>query len=215
MESVKEVFSSQWRELIKRGIVGISVAIVSSFYPIVNQYREPVRILNSFVDTGINFNQYFIIPYVSWYAYVFGFIVLLCLFDGEEYYKLILALVITMLLSFIVFIFFPTYVPRPEVLTSDPFSRLVLAIYSADKPYNCLPSAHVSYSMIIATYVAKSKQFSNKTKLTSSIICVLIILSTLYVKQHYFLDAVTGVLITYFVFVIIEMLWWKKNKTYV
>lgn len=214
MESVKEVFSAQWKELIKRGTLGLSVGIVSSFYPIVNQYREPVRVLNSFVDMGINFNQYFIIPYVSWYIYVFGFIVLLCLFDGEEYYKLISALVITMLLSFVVFIYFPTYVPRPEVLSNDPFSRLVLAVYSADKPYNCLPSAHVSYSMIIATYVAKSRNFSNKIKVISSITCILIVLSTLYVKQHYFLDAVTGVLITYFVVAIIEMLWWKKEKIY-
>lgn len=215
MESVKDVFFSQWKELIKRGILGLSVAVVSSFYPIVNQYREPVRVLNTFVDMGINFNPYFIIPYVSWYIYVFGFIVLLCLFDGEEYYKLILALVITMLLSFVVFIYFPTYVPRPSILFDDPFSKLVSAIYSADKPYNCLPSAHVSYSMIIAIYVAKSRCFSNRTKVISSIICVLIVLSTLYIKQHYFLDAVTGVLASYFVFILIEICWWKKEKVYV
>ncbi|MHC1685478.1 MAG: phosphatase PAP2 family protein [Clostridiaceae bacterium] len=214
MESVKSIFFTQWKELMKRAMLGLSVGIVSSFYPIINQHRESVKVLNSFVDVGINFNQYFIIPYISWYVYVFGFIVMLGLFDGEEYYKLILALVVTMLLSFIFFIFFPTTVPRPEVLSSDPFSRLVLIIYSADKPYNCLPSAHVSYSMIIATYVAKSKCFSNKVKFISSITCIMIVLSTLYVKQHYFLDAVTGVLITYFVVAIIEMLWWKKEKSF-
>lgn len=214
MENVKSIFFSQWKELIKRSVLGLSVAVVSSFYPIVNQYREPVRVLNSFVDVGINFNKYFIIPYVSWYGYVFGFIILLCLFDGEEYYKLVLALVITMLLSFLCFILFPTTVPRPEILTSDPFSRLVLLIYSADKPYNCLPSAHVSYSMIIATYVAKSSYFSNKIKLFSSITCILIVLSTLFVKQHYFLDAVTGVLVTYFVVAVIELLWWNKEKEF-
>lgn len=206
MQNKAKVPKIQWKDSIKRGLYGFSVAIVSSFYPLVNQYREPLTNLTTFVDTSMHFNKYFIIPYVSWYAYVSIFIALLCIYDEENYFKLISSLVVTMLISFAIFIYFPTVMDRPIINGTDLFSKMVLSIYSADKPYNCLPSAHVSYSMVIAIYVAKSKIFSDKVKFWSSVVCVLIILSTIYVKQHYFLDGVTGVMLAYIVYVIIEIL---------
>lgn len=211
MESIKNIFIYQKREVFKRGVIGLIFIIVNSFYPIINQYRENTAILTSFVDTGINFNKYFIIPYIIWYGYVFGFIAFLFIVDGECYYKLSIALIFTMLLSFVIFIYFPTYVPRPEVSPVDLISKLVLAIYSQDKPYNCLPSAHVTYSLLVAFYVSKSENIKGIVKVASSFVCILIILSTLYVKQHYFLDLVTGVIISYLIFIIIEILWKEKE----
>ncbi|HAZ36934.1 MAG TPA: hypothetical protein DCY71_03665, partial [Clostridiaceae bacterium] len=39
-----------------------------------------------------------------------------------------------------------------------------------------------------------------KTKIISTIISILIILSTMFVKQHYFIDAVAGAALAYFIY---------------
>lgn len=61
-------------------------------------------------------------------------------------------------------------------------------------PYACLPSMHVALSVLPAA-LALEVVWSRWLKVTSTVLAAMITISTLTLKEHYVLDAVTGVLL--------------------
>ena len=109
-----------------------------------------------------------------------------------------LCLGLTMIISYLVFIFYPTYVDRPLITGQDFLSQLVLMIYGSDQAHNALPSGHTYTTLIISIFWS---QWQPKLKPLWIAIAVLVLLSTLFTKQHYLLDLlVAGLLVvgTYF-----------------
>ena len=199
----KKVITYQWKEVIKRGVFALSIPLISLTYPLLNQNRGNTNDLFTFIDKLIPFNRFFIIPYVSWYIFIAVFSVILCISDKEKYFKLLITLNIGMITCYIIYYFYPTYVPRPLILGTDFFSNLVLNLYAVDNPYNCFPSIHVLNSVLIALYIFESKKVSKWTKVICIIMSVSIILSTMFIKQHYFADVIVGIIfafILYFMF---------------
>lgn len=185
----------QFKKVLKRAFYSIFLGIVNGTYLFINYKRGNERILETAIDKAIPFCKYFIIPYVVWYGYMAFFIAFLCFVDGDKYFRTITNLMAGMLISYLIYHFFPTYVPRPKLYGSDIFTKLVLAIYGQDNPYNCFPSVHVLNTFIVALYVQKSKALGKKMKITSFITAVLIILSTLFIKQHYVPDVISSLAI--------------------
>ena len=105
-----------------------------------------------------------------------------------------------MIICYVTFYIFPTTVPRPTIITKDIFSRLVLSIYKNDNPYNCFPSVHVVNAMIVSIYVNREKKFNKIIKIFSSLVAILIMISTMFIKQHVFLDVVSGIIVAYAVY---------------
>jgi len=66
----KRVVTDEWKDIIKRGLWGLSILFISMTYPILNQYRGETNSVFTFVDKLIPFNKYFILPYVSWYIFI-------------------------------------------------------------------------------------------------------------------------------------------------
>jgi membrane-associated phospholipid phosphatase len=83
---------------------------------------------------------------------------------------------------------------RPDVLDTDPFCGLARIIYSHDNPYNAFPSIHVlgTFSLILAATMAR--KIGKITKLGIVVVGLLIILSTVFVKQHVVLDILAGLI---------------------
>jgi len=68
---------------------------------------------------------------------------------------------------------------------TDFFSNLILNLYKVDKPYNCFPSIHVLNSVLIALYIYESEKVNKWIKAICIIMSASIILSTMFIKQHY------------------------------
>jgi hypothetical protein len=167
---------------------------LNAFYLLLNNSKRGAYNLTTQVDNAIPFVKEFIIPYVAWYGFIFFVMVYLCFKDRKTYYITLACYILGLSTSFITFYFFQTTVPRPEVLGSDVFSKILLQIYGADQPYNCFPSIHVLTSYLMIKAVGASN-FRNRTNLLVVwISAILIILSTLFVKQHVLLDAVSGII---------------------
>jgi membrane-associated phospholipid phosphatase len=173
---------------------------VSIIYPLINSYRGGERIIEVYIDKIIPFNKYFVIPYVSWYGYVILFMVLFCIINERAYYRLLISLSVGMIICYVTFYIFPTTVPRPTIITKDIFSRLVLSIYKNDNPYNCFPSVHVVNAMIVSIYVNREEKFNKTIKIISSSVAFLIVVSTMFIKQHVFVDVVSGIIVAYAVY---------------
>ncbi len=96
------------------------------------------------------------------------------------------------LTAYAVFISYPTIAPRPDgdVVPGTGFGAWGLRLlYDADPPFNCFPSLHVAHSFVGALAVFRMHRALGVTAL----VCAAVVgLSTLFTKQHYVLDVVSG-----------------------
>jgi membrane-associated phospholipid phosphatase len=176
------------------------IPLLSIIYPILNHNSNGTQSLVTKLDTSTPFIPEFIIPYVLWYPFIFLTLVYICYKNKKVYIRTLSSIGIGMLISFIIFYVFQTHVPRPIIEETDIFSNLVAVIYKNDKPFNCFPSLHVleSYLMIKGIYACSER---NKAILwTVNITAVLIILSTLFIKQHVILDAIGAIYLAEIIF---------------
>lgn len=98
---------------------------------------------------------------------------------------------------------------------TDFISGLVLNLYATDNPYNCFPSIHVLNSVLIALYTCGSEKVCKWTKVICIIMSVSISLATMFIKQHYFVDVLAGVIfacILYFSFKNLKFNFYKDQS---
>jgi len=196
----KNVITKEKKDIIKRGLLGLSIPLISMSYPLLNHYRGDMNSVFIFVDKLIPFNKFFILPYISWYIFITIFSAILCILDRERYLKLLITLNIGMITCYIIYYFYPTYVPRPLVSGTDVFSNLILSLYEVDNPYNCFPSIHVLDSVLIALYTCESKKVCIWTKVVCVVMALSISISTVFIKQHYFADVISGIIFAYILY---------------
>lgn len=85
------------------------------------------------------------------------------------------------------------------------FTRLVAFLYQADTPTNLWPSIHVYNSLGCHIAIMKSKRLSEKKgiRIASLILCVSIIMSTMFIKQHSVFDVTTAFIMAAVMYVVV------------
>lgn len=132
--------------------------------------------------------------------------------DGkEDNYRFIKAHYIGDIIAFIVFIFFPTVMKRPEVIGNDLLSNIVKMQYTVDEPNNLLPSIHCFVSWLCFRGIVKNDKIPTWYKWVSFISAILICVSTLTVKQHLFVDTIAGILLAEISYLIAKYIDNKAN----
>jgi len=197
---------SKYRKTLVALAYLLTIPIISIFYNLINHPRNGVNILITGLDKSIPFMKIFIIPYVSWYFFIFIVLVNLALKDKEIYYKTLISYNLGMLVCYLIYLVYQTTVPRPDITSNDILSKLVLLIYSNDNPYNCFPSIHSYTSYLMIKAILKSNIRNMHNTLIISSISILIILSTLFVKQHVVLDAISAIILGEIIFNIVYRL---------
>lgn len=171
---------------------------------IVTEYH----IMYTKIDDWIPFNEFFIIPYFIWFLYVAFMLMFLFFKDVDEFYRFGLYLALGMSISLFICQIFPNGTNlRPTNLDHNKniFTHLVAFIYKTDTPTNVFPSIHVFNSIATHVAIVRSKFFYNnmKVKVVSFIIMISICLSTLFLKQHSFLDVVGATILSYVIYQLI------------
>jgi membrane-associated phospholipid phosphatase len=96
-------------------------------------------------------------------------------------------------IAYVWFILFPTKGPRPTTVIGEGFSAWGLRfLYSADPPYNCFPSLHVAHSFVSALTCWRVHR---TVGLAAMMGAAVVAISTLFTKQHYVLDVLSGFLL--------------------
>lgn len=149
-------------------------------------------LIHSPLDQYIPFIEYFVVPYLLWFVFLAVITFYIFFTDKKGFYKLAAFLVIGMTVFLIVCSIYPNGLNlRPSTFARDNiFVELVKLIYTVDTPTNVLPSIHVFNSLGAGIAVAHSKSFKNKKAVRYSVYAMagLIILSTVFLKQHSVLD---------------------------
>jgi membrane-associated phospholipid phosphatase len=187
--------------------------ILGLVYKILNNNPREAVILSTEVDGMIPFLPVFIIPYIIWYAFIFGYLVYFWYKDTQVYMKTLTVIVVGELICFLIYFFFQTTVPRPNLVGDGILIDLVGMIYSHDQPYNAFPSIHVltTFAIILASISIRNKHTMHSIFIP--IMGSLIILSTLFVKQHYILDMFASMFLTSFIYgIVFELIEFKFSK---
>ena len=171
----------------------IIILIININYILASILAKKGHDLTIGLDNIIPFNSIFIIPYVYWYLYiVIGFIFIL-VNSRKDYIRVFISFFIGMSVCYIVYYLYPTEISRPTIINSNILNYLVNIIYSLDRPVNCFPSLHVLTTYFIMRYT-KYKNSKKKFYYTE-IVGVLIIISTLFIKQHFIADVISAIVL--------------------
>ena len=148
------------------------------------------------LDDHIPFCEWFVIPYFLWFAYVSLAVLWLFFRDKDDYYRACVFLFTGMTVFLVISTLFPNgHHLRPSVMPrNNIFTMLVSYLYSTDTPTNLWPSIHVYNSLGTHFAIVRNRRLSKIRwlKTGSLILCVSIILSTMFIKQHSVFDVVTA-----------------------
>lgn len=148
------------------------------------------------IDLKIPFCEYFIIPYLLWFAYITFGVAYFFFKSKEDYYKLCAFLFTGMTIFLIVSTVYPNghYLRPLEFRDENVCTWLVGWLYQADTPTNLFPSIHVYNSLGVHIALSHSECFRDKkiSKTVSCVLCWSIVLSTMFLKQHSVFDVLTA-----------------------
>jgi len=153
----------------------------------------PNRIfLRTPLDQALPVVPIFAIPYVSLIPYI-GVSLLVFLFVRVRVYRsAAITMIIVWFVSYAFYYFLQSYIARPHITGTDPFSGMIRSIYASDQPYNDFPSLHTSLSTIIAIHWWR---LDRRMGIPAAIWTTLIVASTVLVKQHYLADVAGGLVL--------------------
>ncbi len=139
--------------------------------------------------------------YFSFYFIIIGFIVAMCFKCKALFLENIFKLTFSLLFFYLIFTIFPAAGPQfyfDEFERAVPtngywFQDIMHAIQAgAEQPTGAFPSSHVGVTVVVLLLAKKSLPIFYKVCLPLALI---LILSTVYIKAHYAVDAIFGILI--------------------
>jgi len=160
--------------------------------------KSRVYNLTIFIDSLIPLVSFFVLFY--FFSYFFALIPFWIVKKDNELKNLFFTYCGILLISLFFYIFFPVKMER-VLLPSDIFSQFLNLWYLYDSPFNNFPSLHVAFGVFSSLFIY------NKTRNMWLLpLFVLIIVSPLLVKQHYFVDFLGGAALACFGYYV-----YKKN----
>ncbi|WP_438444825.1 phosphatase PAP2 family protein [Gorillibacterium sp. sgz5001074] len=189
----------QWKKVLPLAALGV-FPVMAGIYAYVNKPGDKLYSLVTDLDRAMPFVPVFAVPYALWMLYILACLIYFLRRDPGLYYQTLVTYVLCASVCYTIYVYFQTTVPRPEVAGTGWTDGLVRLLYLRDQPYNCFPSIHCfsSYLMMKALNAGAFRTVLNRLIIYS--MSLVIILSTLLIKQHVILDALSAILLVEVVF---------------
>lgn len=171
-----------------------------------------------FIDDAIPIVSIFIIFYIWSYAFWAMGPMAVSKCDSDHFRDFVAACIVSMLAGMIVLALAPTYMDRVaeglyEVNGNDIFDKIRQFWYSLDgshMAYNLLPSFHCLNSTMCFLGVMGRKEIPKWFRVYTFIMMILIFASTVFVKQHFVMDVVTGIILAAAAFAVCKKWHWGR-----
>lgn len=183
------------KKLVLPIVFTISFGLVTYYLPMIVYKPEDFFDISLPIDNLIPVIPAFIIIYYLAFAQWITTMLSLIKQDDETGYRFISALLICDIIGGICFLLFPATLTRPEIVPDNVFSKILLFVYSIDKPTSIFPSYHCAWSTLCVAIIYNYKDINKYKKFTCLIFSILVYLSTLFVKQHVVVDVIFGILV--------------------
>jgi membrane-associated phospholipid phosphatase len=180
--------------------------------------------LQTSLDTAIPFVPQMVIFYLYlFYALAILTMLYFAFVDYRKGYALGWSLVAINGIAVLIYIVFPvsTFWYRQELLAhplvGNFWASQVYHIFATDTSFNCFPSLHAAVSTIcFYTWFQYAKVKPSKTTkavaAAAFVIAVGVILSTLFIKQHYIVDEIAGIAIAWVIGTLLFKKLWKNSN---
>ncbi len=187
-------------EKYRHGVPVIAYGIIYLvWFFLLEQRRETdIMLVHMNIDDYIPFCEVFVVPYLLWFLYVPAVLLYLFFHDRDDYWKNAVFLCAGMT----VFLIISTFIPNGHHLRlrtfprDNIFTQMIGLLWRADTATNLFPSIHVFNSLGAHFAVINNEKLSkNRLARTASfVLCVSIILSTVFIKQHSMFDVLTALI---------------------
>ena len=148
------------------------------------------------LDNMIPFVPVFVFPYFAWHILLPSILIFFMIKDREAFLRLCFTMFTGMAISLMIYALFPNGLNiRIPVEGNSLPEKICLFLYAIDTPTNVCPSIHVSSTLAIslAVQVADSLKGHTIAKILLHILSFLIIIATLFIKQHSVYDIIAGI----------------------
>lgn len=193
----------------KKFLISISILLVGQafFYWFLKFFQTNPHYLTFTIDQKIPFIPNFIYIYNTFYPFIFLALLYLFKHDEKVYMKGIISGIIGFLICDIIFLAYPTIMLRPPIPETNLLTDFILKVtFFFDTPaLNCFPSIHCLFCFQIIYSFIFTKHIKLKKKIPVIIYSLLIIISTVLVKQHYLVDVISALSICIITNLLIEI----------
>lgn len=158
-------------------------------------------VIHSIIDDYIPFVEYFIVPYLLWFVFIAVVFLYFFFTDVEGFYKLAKLSFIGMTIFLVISTLMPNgLMLRPQYFPRDNvFTDMVRMLYRTDTPTNVFPSLHVFNSLAACIAINESQALQKHKKVCwgAYVLAGLIILATVFLKQHSVIDVMGAFVMAY------------------
>lgn len=205
--------------------LAMHIGLYKLAYALVSQYADSFW---SFcpkipeIDDKIPFVPYFFIEmYVIGYAAWVVFPLIISTGSKKNFTNFMFYNIISHLIVFVLFLTMPTWQNRSDVgpmaenmqekldSIKTPISKLIMSLVISgdgnDTAWNMAPSYHVLTALVCMFGVLKRKDIHVAARVTTYAVCTPIIMSTVFVKQHYLFDVLFAIALGSIVYIIIML----------
>lgn len=191
----KTLISKVNKDLIIPGAITLVIYLISYYVPKYVINEESAHIISFALDQYVKLFTPSVVIYILSYAQWFYCYYLILTFNKKQGIFCFVVLIVASLIGFACFMLYPTKTIRNELIPTNIFDQLMLAVYAKDSVLNAMPSFHTMWSWysfrMIKMFGNKKSKFNNLNLLFS----ILVFISTQLTKQHYLIDVPAGILI--------------------
>jgi membrane-associated phospholipid phosphatase len=147
-------------------------------------------------DSAIPFMPWTICIYLGCFFFWFYLYRLVSRLPRQEADRFFCANLLGKGVSFIVFVLFPTTMPRPELGGGTVWIALMRILYVIDAPDNLFPSMHCMIAWLCWVGIRRNRRVPLSWQIAALLMAVAVCLSTLTIRQHVLMDVVGGILLS-------------------
>jgi len=162
--------------------------------------------MHSVLDDMIPFCEWFVFAYLSWFLYMIITGLYFLLKDEDAFEHFMLSLIIGFFTCTFICSVFPNGQDlRPTSYAGNFAAQLVKLVQEHDTNKTVFPSMHIVGALSSAFAIANSKTLKGKKliQVLSWLLCISIMLATVFLKQHSVLDVFGGMAVCVIVFFLV------------
>ena len=171
-------------------------------------------VMHCALDDMIPFCKWFVFPYITWFLYMVVTGLFFLRRDPKAFENFLLSLFIGFFISMIIVTTYHTGQQlRPQNLqVTDVPTWILHFIYSVDTNTCVWPSMHIVGAVCTAVNISASRTLKKKwwLQILNWLLCISIILATMFIKQHSALDVFAGAGLEIIVLVVVFIGWPSK-----
>ena len=189
-------------------LIIITMGTQALIYFLIKFFIKDYNAISSFLNVPLI--KPFVFFYDSWYPFIIMNTFLVFKSGGKTFNYLIITMLLVAFVSQITFLVYPTILSRPNIEVNNIIDWLLDFTYKSDTPaVNCLPSMHCNYCFVTSYYILQSSNLKKRNKVFILAYSFMIVLSTLFIKQHIIEDVILAFIYSSLVITLVHFN--KKN----